>query len=173
MALFTLAALHPTFVSANTLTESCAYSLFYVACALINEMLIDNSLHDNIEFLKRTHTDRLYNGLWAPIQQHLLPLGCSVEIRPRGGYFIWVKIPITTTLLTETIKKHNIQVGVGQGPLFVVTKGPSFADYYIRLSFAHYNTQTLQQGVARLKEALTLALNESSPFSAALHNVSS
>jgi DNA-binding transcriptional MocR family regulator len=123
-------------------------------------MLMDNSLHENIEFLKKTHTDRLYTGLWKPIQQHLVPLGCSTDIRPKGGYFVWLKLPITATRLLETIDTHQIQVGVGAGTKFVVSIDPAIADYYVRLSFAHYDTHTLQVGIGRLKEALSIALND-------------
>lgn len=125
-------------------------------------MLIDGSLHNHVEFLKQVHTDRLYNGLWTPILEHLVPLGCSVSIRPTGGYFVWMKIPVTATQLTETIKKHNIEVGIGSGTLFVVSIDPSTADYYVRLCFAHYDTYSLQLGIARLKQALILTLNHHS-----------
>lgn len=123
-------------------------------------MLKDGSLHENIGFLKKTHTDRLYQGLWEPIQKELVPLGCMTEIRPRGGYFVWLKLPVTGTELTETIQENNLQVGVGRGTLFIVSIDPCVADYYVRLSFAHYNTETLQLGIQRLKEALVLTLNK-------------
>ncbi|OAD02179.1 hypothetical protein MUCCIDRAFT_111540 [Mucor lusitanicus CBS 277.49] len=127
----------------------------YLSSQIINEMLIDSSLHHHIEFLKKTHADRLYNGLYEPIQKELVPLGCSIDIRPKGGYFVWLRVPIPGSQLMEITRQHNIDVGVGLGTLFTVTKSNE-DDYYVRLSFAHYDTKTLQLGVTRLKQALLI-----------------
>jgi DNA-binding transcriptional MocR family regulator len=101
--------------------------------------------------------DRLYNGLFGPIQKELVPLGCSIDIRPKGGYFVWLKLPIPASQLMDIIRQHDIDVGVGLGTLFTVTKRNE-ADYLVRLSFAHYDTKTLQLGVTRLKQALLIGL---------------
>ncbi|KAK4509681.1 uncharacterized protein ATC70_006983 [Mucor velutinosus] len=127
----------------------------YLSSQIINEMLIDGSLHYHIEFLKKTHADRLYHGLYEPIQKELVPLGCSIDIRPKGGYFVWLRVPIPGSQLMEITRQHNIDVGVGLGTLFTVTKRNE-DDYYVRLSFAHYDTKTLQLGVTRLKQALLI-----------------
>ncbi|KAL9558926.1 hypothetical protein PS6_001037 [Mucor atramentarius] len=127
----------------------------YLSSQIINEMLIDHSLHHHIEFLKKTHADRLYNGLFEPIQRELVPLGCSIDIRPKGGYFVWLRVPIPGSQLMDITRRHNIDVGVGLGTLFTVTKSNE-DDYYVRLSFAHYDTKTLQLGVTRLKQAILI-----------------
>lgn len=120
-------------------------------------MLIDNSLHQHVNYLRTVHSDRLYEGLWKPIQLHLKPLGCSVSIKPKGGYFVWLKLPITGHKLIEISRQNDIDIGVGLGTLFSVTKETKNEDQYlVRLSFAHYDTQTLQLGVTRLKQALLI-----------------
>lgn len=119
-------------------------------------MLIDNSLHQHVAQLKKVHSNRLYEGLWEPIDLHLKPLGCSVSIKPKGGYFVWVKIPITGQQLVEIIREHNLEVGVGVGTLFSVTQNEN--QYLVRLSFAHYDTRTLKIGVDRLKQAILIGI---------------
>lgn len=127
---------------------------------IINEMLIDGSLEQHIKMLKEVHSDRLYNGLWEPIQEHLVPLGCSIKIKPRGGYFVWLRLPIKGSQLMEITQQHNIDVKVGLGTLFIVTKPSNEDEYLVRLSFAHYDTQTLRLGVTRLKEALLIGTQQ-------------
>ncbi|CEP10237.1 hypothetical protein [Parasitella parasitica] len=122
---------------------------------IINEMLVDNTLHQHIDYLRITHADRLYQGLYEPIQRELVPLGCSIDIRPKGGYFLWLRVPIPGNQLMSITRRHNIDVAVGLGTLFTVTKNNG-DDYFVRLSFAHYDTKTLQLGVARLKQALLI-----------------
>jgi DNA-binding transcriptional MocR family regulator len=122
-------------------------------------MLLDDSLHDHVEYLKKTHSDRLYNGLLKSIENDLTPLGCSVGIKPKGGYFVWLKLPITGHQLMDITRKHDIDVGVGLGTLFSVTKETYNEDkYLVRLSFASYDTQTLKLGITRLKQALLIGI---------------
>lgn len=123
-------------------------------------MFIDGSLIQHIKMLRKVHSDRLYNGLWEPIQKELVPLGCSIKIKPRGGYFVWLRIPIQGDHLIDIIKQHNIQVGVGLGTLFIVNndKPNNEEKYLIRLSFARYDTEALQLGITRLREALLIGI---------------
>jgi DNA-binding transcriptional MocR family regulator len=118
-------------------------------------MLKDDSLYKHVQYLKQVHSDRLYNGLIEPIQNELEPLGCKLVLLPRGGYFVWLKLPITVDTLNDTIASHHIEVGVGPGRRFRVN---SDDPYHVRLSFAHYNTNDLKLGISRLKQAITLAL---------------
>ncbi|KAI8641438.1 pyridoxal phosphate-dependent transferase [Parasitella parasitica] len=127
----------------------------HLSSQIINEMLLDNSLHQHVEFLRNTHANRLYQGLYEPIQRELVPLGCSIDIRPKGGYFVWLRVPIPGSQLMSITRQHNIDVGVGLGTLFTVTKS-SEDDFYVRLSFAHYDTKMLQLGIIRLKQALLI-----------------
>ncbi|KAG2199077.1 hypothetical protein INT47_005081 [Mucor saturninus] len=122
---------------------------------IINEMLGDGSLHHHVEFLRKTHGDRLYEGLLRPMQRDLVPLGCSIPVLPRGGYFVWLKLPIPGNQLMEVTRHHKIEVNVGLGTLFSVTEDTT---HYVRLSYANYDTKTLQLGVSRLQQALSIAL---------------
>lgn len=133
------------------------YSFFFfkIASQIINEMLRDGTLHDHVKFLRKVHGERLKEGLIRPIKEELIPLGCSIQIIPRGGYFVWLRLPVPGNQLMQITRQYGIEVNVGLGPLFTVTQD---ASYYVRLCFANYDKETLQLGVQRLKEALILCL---------------
>ncbi|KAG1046578.1 hypothetical protein G6F43_010944 [Rhizopus delemar] len=122
---------------------------------LLNGILKDNVIEHHIQFLRKELSVRLNAGLWDPIQKYLIPLGCSVSFKPKGGYFIWLTLPFTTKKLIKIIKENDLQVGVGDGELFNVKKP---ADCDIRLSFSHYNIHTLQEAIERLRKAISIGL---------------
>lgn len=122
---------------------------------IVNVMLKNNALESHIQFLRKELSDRLYIGLWEPIQEHLIPLGCRVALKPNGGYFIWLTLPFRNQKLVEIIKDHNLQLDVGVGELFRVQK-PMDCD--IRLSFSHYDVSILQEAIGRLKQAVCIGL---------------
>lgn len=125
------------------------------ASQIVNVMLKNNALESHIQFLRKELSDRLYIGLWEPIQEHLIPLGCRVALKPNGGYFIWLTLPFRNQKLVEIIKDHNLQLDVGVGELFRVQK-PMDCD--IRLSFSHYDVSILQEAIGRLKQAVCIGL---------------
>lgn len=133
----------------ETLTNS------YVASQIINTMMKQDVLHHHVAYIREVLSDRLHNGLWHPIQKHLVPLGCRVTIKPKGGYFVWLTLPFSTDKLIDIIQTHKIELQVGAGTLFNVKKN---VDCDVRLCFAHYDTSTLQEGVDRLKKAILIGL---------------
>ncbi|KAI8883406.1 hypothetical protein K501DRAFT_90624 [Backusella circina FSU 941] len=114
-------------------------------------MLEDDTLYNHVQYLKRVHSDRLYNGLIEPILRELEPLGCKLVLMPRGGYFVWLRLPVTVDALTKSIERHGIEVGVGEGRRFRVN---SDDPYHVRLSLAHYSTKDLRLGISRLRQAI-------------------
>lgn len=71
---------------------------------------------------------------------------------PRGGFFLWASLPApldANTLLTRAIERGVVYVA---GEAFYVNNEPSSS--VIRLSFSAPAPDRIQQGVARLKEAI-------------------
>jgi hypothetical protein len=68
---------------------------------------------------------------------------------PQGGYFFWVRLPesINTTEFRERAKLLN--VNFRPGTLFHCEGG---LHHFIRLCFAHYDEEQLEQGILRLRE---------------------
>lgn len=155
------------FVSANMREKVLhIYSCLCIASGVISVMLDTDdpelSLQENIAFLKRTLEDRLHRGLWEPIQRHLVPLGCSANL-PRGGYFVWLKLPacLDCNRLRDCIKVNRLRVDIGPGDRFTNPAGPKNAhSRFVRLCYAHYSTEELAIGVERLATAIKLALHE-------------
>ncbi|CAO3669699.1 hypothetical protein G6F70_004711 [Rhizopus microsporus] len=127
----------------------------YLSSQIINTMMKQDVLHHHVAYIREVLSDRLHNGLWHPIQKHLVPLGCRVTIKPKGGYFVWLTLPFSTDKLIDIIQTHKIELQVGAGTLFNVKKN---VDCDVRLCFAHYDTSTLQEGVDRLKKAILIGL---------------
>ncbi|KAG0185172.1 hypothetical protein DFQ28_009844 [Apophysomyces sp. BC1034] len=135
---------------------------------IVHQMLVTPyiSLYDHVESLRDIMKTRLHKGLWVPIQNSLVPLGCSARL-PSGGYFIWLRLPtgVTCDQLEKTIAMHDIPVKFGHEKLFLVPGSHTDLDTlnHIRLCFAHCPTHDLQQGIVHLTKAirLTKELNES------------
>jgi DNA-binding transcriptional MocR family regulator len=133
---------------------------------MILEALKNGSLSKHIGDTRLVLHDRLVNGLLKPIDNLLVPLGCSY-CKPWGGYFVWLKLPksISSTQLQDTIEKHKIDVSCGYGYKFAV---PSDGDIdskldigrHIRLCFAYYNTLDLNTAVGYLHQAIQLCIDE-------------
>ncbi|ORY93333.1 hypothetical protein BCR43DRAFT_496740 [Syncephalastrum racemosum] len=111
-------------------------------------------LRQHIQGIKAALHERLHHGLWIPIQKHLIPLGCQATL-PRGGYFVWLRLPdgMNFEMLDKSIQDLQLDISVGSGTLFAVPGQPAFHDC-LRLCFAHYNPQQLAYGIQKLAEAV-------------------
>ncbi|KAI8341100.1 hypothetical protein BC941DRAFT_200843 [Chlamydoabsidia padenii] len=141
-------------------------SLFIVN-QVVNQMLKssnpDINLHHHVAKVRKTLDERLHKGMWEMIQQELVPLGCNA-LKPIGGYFIWLQLPsgIVCDDVQQVIRDHNIDISFGNTALFMVPNGDNEDDEsYIRLCFAHYDTETLQAGIQRLAQAIRLSSTQS------------
>jgi 2-aminoadipate transaminase len=93
-----------------------------------------------------------------------LPDGTSFE-QPRGGYFIWIKLPEGLDgleLMNHAIAHHKVRFHPGE-------RFGSGLGRFIRLSFSYYNAEDLALGAQRLGEAIRslVALKKASAGSAA------
>ena len=70
---------------------------------------------------------------------------------PKGGYFIWVKLPdnVDTQSLRQAAQKQNVDFN--HGALSSHKKG---LKNYIRLSFAFYDEDVLAKGARRLGKVI-------------------
>ena len=110
--------------------------------------LIDLGLADTVlDDLRHAHAANaavLCNAL-----RDLIPRATFVE--PRGGYFVWWHLPSDVTapqLLTKATAE-----GVTFHPGKRFARGDAFA-HDVRLSFAHYDADTIVEGVRRLARAM-------------------
>ncbi|KAI8146251.1 pyridoxal phosphate-dependent transferase [Fennellomyces sp. T-0311] len=134
------------------------------ASGIVSQMLCSHdpevSLRSNIERVKTILHERLLEGLWKPFQELLVPLGCTATL-PKGGYFLWVRLPagVNCTRVDEAVSKHKLEIVLGNGNLFATPRAaPSdeFSDY-VRLCFAHHPVKDLQSGMKLLQKAIRIA----------------
>ncbi|KAM3582386.1 hypothetical protein VKS41_005031 [Umbelopsis sp. WA50703] len=131
---------------------------------LILETLQNNDLKNHIAKTRNVLSERMTNGLITAIDELLVPLGCSYH-KPKGGYFLWLKLPqsITSQALEQTIKKNGILVSCGYGYKFAVpSKGNDNNTVeigsHVRLCFAFYTTPELKLAVERLHQAIQICV---------------
>ena len=86
----------------------------------------------------------------ALLRQHLPNMTYTV---PKGGYFFWLSLPeqIDASELRQQAK--TFKVDFRQGSLFSSTGG---SQNCIRLCFAHYDEEHIEEGILRLKECLEI-----------------
>lgn len=143
---------------------------FLLANEMIAPMLVSKdpelSLHHNIAHLRCQLHDRLMK-LWAAIETHLIPLGCSSTL-PSGGYFVWVQLPsgVDRDLLEKVMDEQpgERDLVIGWGNLFGVPGDANkdrhrFMDH-VRLCFAYLPSDTLEQGIIRLAALIKIAKSQ-------------
>jgi len=71
---------------------------------------------------------------------------------PKGGYFIWVRLPdnIDTISFRQAAQKQNVDFH--PGVVFSHKKG---LNNYMRLSFAFYDEEVLVEGARRLGKVIS------------------
>jgi 2-aminoadipate transaminase len=98
-----------------------------------------------------THLKRLYSERSEVLVQSLREGFPERDISDvRGGYFIWLNFPAVDTL--ELLKKAKLNKVAFQPGLKFSSRGK--LNNYLRLCFAFYDEQGLQEGVKRLAEVL-------------------
>ncbi|KXZ46635.1 hypothetical protein GPECTOR_42g846 [Gonium pectorale] len=95
-------------------------------------------------------------ALVAGLRRHLPPGACEGLMEPRGGYFVWLQLPAqvdSTELLALAERSHGVRF----------TPGPACGGgghSCVRLSFAFYSEQELEEGARRLAAAVREYLEE-------------
>ena len=114
--------------------------------AIVRELIEAGDLERNIARLISVYGLRLL-VMEAVLRREIPQAGFET---PQGGFFFWVCLPdLDTGQLREDAKRF--QVGLRQGALFSSRGG--MRDY-IRLSFAFYDEEKIEEGIRRLGKCL-------------------
>jgi 2-aminoadipate transaminase len=71
-------------------------------------------------------------------------------IPPLGGYFFWLRFPGVDTVAWQK-KARSFKVGFSPGVRFSCLQS---LQEFIRLSFVHYSSAEIEEGLLRLRESL-------------------
>jgi 2-aminoadipate transaminase len=115
--------------------------------SIVRTILDTGGLDENIAKLISIYRDRL-TRLDAALHRELPELRYQA---PNGGYFIWARLPQGTLAKEIQPRANDLKVGFRPGSLF---SSRGAMQEYIRLCFVFYEPEVLEQGVARLKQAL-------------------
>lgn len=123
--------------------------------------LIDNgAFESHLQKLKIIYAQRC-NVMCAAIKQHFP--SSIVMNEPQGGYFIWVKLNLDTKdserleNQMKTLRSEAQNAGVDFMPGSLFTDNPHMHDC-IRLCFAFYKDEKLEEGIARLGTVIKTTL---------------
>ena len=116
--------------------------------AIVRRVVEDGSLHTYLDFLVATYRSRI-GVMAASLDQHF-PATVTYQV-PDGGYFFWLRFPesVDTAHFLPAAAAHK--VGFRSGSKFTVDG--SLANY-MRLSFAYYDSPTIERGIAALAAAI-------------------
>ena len=115
---------------------------------IVNSFICLGFLKVHIKHLKTVYGQRI-KVFCDQLRMHL-PKQAKFKI-PKGGYFIWVKLPdnMDTKSLRQEARKHNVDFH--QGSLFSHNKE---LKNYLRLAFALYDEDVLAEGARRLGKVI-------------------
>ena len=114
--------------------------------AIVRYFIESGDLAGNIANLREVYSERL-NALCASLDRYFPQAEYK---KSQGGFFIWVRFPgVDTTLLRQS--SGRFQVDIRQGELFSSRSG---LEEYTRLSFCHYTSKVIEEGVIRLRDCV-------------------
>lgn len=127
-----------------------------VTASLVHSILDAGHLTPHISTLTRTFARRkqaMCNALLKAVPD------CSFS-EPDGGYFVWVKLPTRVSaddLYNEAVAKHGVAFTPGSRCALAPAAMQSRASpsQHIRLSFAFYDEDEIQEGIHRLAAAIS------------------
>ncbi|MDQ3004418.1 MAG: PLP-dependent aminotransferase family protein [Chloroflexota bacterium] len=115
--------------------------------AIIRSVIECGDLEKHVQHLIDTYRPRLQK-MDSLLRQHLTDITYTV---PQGGYFFWLRLPTQIDANELRQQAKTFKVDFRQGGLFSST---GEAQNYIRLCFAHYDEEQIEEGIMRLKECL-------------------
>jgi 2-aminoadipate transaminase len=132
------------FVSSGLLDSGGGLNPF--TSAIVRFVLEGGGLAANIQRLKAEYGSRI-TVMDKCLRMHL-PL--AEYIPPQGGYFFWLRLPDVDTIEWQK-RARSFKVGFSSGVRFSSQEG---LREFIRLSFVHYSSAEIEEGILRLKESL-------------------
>jgi 2-aminoadipate transaminase len=124
------------------------------------EVAKDNFLDEHVKLIRRIYRERR-DAMLASLQEFFPPE--VTWTHPRGGLFLWVKLPegMDSQKLFETAVNQN--VAFVSGECFYATNGPE-TRRHMRLNFSYVPPDKIREGIRRLSVAVKQQLE-------ALHEV--
>lgn len=119
-------------------------SINHVTSHLVRQAIDSGRQEQHIEFVKDAYRRRLL-AMDAALHEYLQ--GRARWHRPDGGYFFWLELEDGRD--TAEIRKRAGEFQVGFQPGEVFSAGGRFR-HFLRLSFAHYRSDEIVEGVKRL-----------------------
>ena len=117
--------------------------------AIVRSVIESGDLDANIRKLIRTYRSR-FKKMNALVREHLTNVTYNV---PTGGYFFWLRLPEKMDAIEFRKQAKSLHVDVRPGTLFSCNHG---LHNYIRLCFAYYEEEQLEEGILRLKRCLDI-----------------
>ena len=102
-------------------------------------------LEEHVVDLRRSLASRA-RAMHAALQHHFS--GLAQWSRPAGGYFFWLKFSDQVNTTPLKAKAASLESGFQPGALF---SSQGSLHNCLRLSFAHYDEESILQGIARLR----------------------
>jgi DNA-binding transcriptional MocR family regulator len=115
--------------------------------AVVREVIESGGLEQNIKKLISFYRERIA-VMDSGLRKHLPGAAYAV---PHGGYFFWVRLPGNLNAAQLQQSAESFQVGFRAGPRFSSRDG---LQAYIRLCYAYYEPDQIQEGLRRLGECL-------------------
>jgi 2-aminoadipate transaminase len=116
--------------------------------AIVRGILESGGLEKNIGKLRQLYQSQVM-AMDEALRLHLPEAAYEI---PRGGYFIWLRLPATINASELRKKAAAFKVDFRPGTLFSSRDG---LENYMRLCFVHYETNEIKEGILRLKNCLT------------------
>jgi 2-aminoadipate transaminase len=113
--------------------------------AIVRDLIESGNLDIHLQKLISTYRQRL-TKMDSLLTKHLPAVNYTV---PQGGYFFWVRFPEPINAVEFRKKAKLLNVDVRPGPLFSCEGG---LQNFMRLCFAFYDEEQMEQGVLRLKK---------------------
>jgi DNA-binding transcriptional MocR family regulator len=115
--------------------------------AIVRGVIESGDLETHLQKLIGTYRRRLVK-MDELLKKHLPNVAYTV---PQGGYFFWVRLPESGNAVEFRKQAKQRNVDVRPGTLFSCEGG---LQSYIRLCFAYYDEEQIEQGILRLKGCL-------------------
>jgi 2-aminoadipate transaminase len=115
--------------------------------AIVRSVIECGDLDKHVDHLIETYRPRLQK-MDLLLRQHFPNITYTT---PQGGYFFWLRFPRQMNAIELRQQAKAFKVDFRQGSLFSSIGG---SQNYMRLCFAHYDEEHIEEGILRLKECL-------------------
>lgn len=115
-----------------------------IGCAIMERIIQNGTLYDVKEKWKQfleNNCNKMHDTL-------IKTFGDEIQVyKPTGGYFLWVKINVSTEVASKFMEQYKVKYHYGNK--FSLSK--SYKNHF-RLSFSWYSNEDIEIGINRLKD---------------------